>query len=158
MAMKSETVEAFIAEAEKELASILRRKTELEELIKKCKSLFGGEPRQLSLSSEILISSETSNVNLNIKNLRRKRGKKIWEQIVDLLKEVGEPLSISEIVQGFIERKWPLSDKNASKIIYRAMKDKPNIFINTNQGTWDLKKVQPRPPMPPHPTTTKNDT
>jgi hypothetical protein len=34
----------------------------------------------------------------------------------------------------------PLKAKNASKIIYRAMKDKPEILINTNMGTWDLKE------------------
>ena len=72
--------------------------------------------------------------------MRRDRGKKIWEQIMDLLKEVERDLSISEIVQGFQEREWPVSAKNGSKIIYRAMKDKPDMFINTKRGTWDLRE------------------
>jgi hypothetical protein len=152
MAMKSETVEAFVVEAEKELAGILRRKTELEDLITKCKALFGGDKRQQSLPLAIPNSSNPGMVKIKLKSLRSERGKKIWEQIVDLLEEVQMDLSISHIVQGFSERGWPLSDKNASKIVYRAMRDKPTIFMNTDRGTWDLKKrvekVQP-PFLPP---------
>jgi hypothetical protein len=136
MAIKTETVEAFIAEAEKELAEILRRKTELEDLIKKCKSLFGGNQRQQSLPLAIHISSHP----LAKVRATFKREKKLWEQIVDLLKEVGTDLSISDIVQGFRERGWPLSEKNGSKIIYRAMRDKESIFRNTHRGTWTLKE------------------
>jgi hypothetical protein len=145
MAMKTETVDAFIAEAEKELASILRRKAQLEDLIKNCKALFSTEQRQQPLPLGETIAAQV------LKSLRRDRGKKIWEQIVDLLKEVQGELSISEIVQGFQEREWPLSPKNASKIIYRAMRDKPDIFIHTSQGTWDLKERFRKPTPPPQP-------
>ena len=138
MAMKSETVEAFVAEAEKELAGILRRKTELEDLIKKCKALFGGDKRQQSLSLAIPSSSKPSMVKIKLKSLRSERGKKIWEQVADLLKETNMDLSIGKIVHEFKARGWPLSEQNASKIIYRAMKDKPEVFINTDHGTWKL--------------------
>ncbi len=142
MAVKNETVEAFIAEAEKELADVLRRKVELEDLIKKCKALFGVDPRQQTLPLEVPIHTQLSaKIKDNLlKSLRRERGKRIWEQIIDLLKEVERDLTISEIVHGFLEHNWPLSTNNGSKIIYRAMKDKPDIFIHTNRGTWDLKE------------------
>lgn len=139
MAIKSETVEAFIAEAEKELSDILRRKAELEDLIKKCKALFREGHSQQPLPLKIPSYTQPTHM-IEVRSLRRHRGKKIWEQIVDLLNEVGVGLSISEIVQGFKKRDWPLSAKNASKIIYRAMKDKSEIFINTGRGTWDLKE------------------
>jgi len=137
MAIKSEAVEAFIAEAEKELADILRRKTELEDLIKKCKTLFDSGPRQLPLNTGILISTQTSEVELKTNSLRRNRGKKIWEHILDLFNEMDRELSISNIVKEFENRGWPTS-KNAPKIIYRAMRDKPEVFVNTNHGTWKL--------------------
>lgn len=137
MPIKSETVEAFIAEAEKDLAEIIRRKAELEELIRKCKAFFRGDQRQQPLPLTIPISSQPKMVKIKLKNLRSERGKKIWEQIMDLLKEVNRDLSISNIVHEFQKRGWPTS-KNASKIIYRSMKDKPEIFINTNHGTWKL--------------------
>ena len=148
MAIKSETVEAFIAGVEKELADIPRRKAELEkrkveleEIIKKCKALFGEDQRQQSLPLSIPITTQPiSRVRVDLKSLRRERGKKIWEQIVDLLKEVGTDLSISNIVQGFRDHGWPMSAKNASKIVYRALRDKPEIFINTHYGTWNLKE------------------
>jgi hypothetical protein len=138
MAMKNETVEAFVAEAEKELAGILRRKTELEDLIKKCKALFGGDKRQQSLPLAIPNSSKPTMVKIKLTSLRSERGKKIWEQVADLLKETNMDLSIGKIVHEFKARGWPLSEQNASKIVYRAMKDKPEIFINTNHGTWKL--------------------
>jgi hypothetical protein len=146
MAMKSEAVDAFIAEAEKELAKILRRKAELEELINKTKALFGVDHRQQPLPLKIPMSAQSSNmVKIKLKSLRSKRGKKIWEQIVDLLKEMNMDLSISKIVHEFKERDWPLSEQNASKIIYRAMKDKPEIFINTDHSTWKLMERLKQP-------------
>lgn len=156
MTIKSETVQEFIAEAEKELADILHRKADLEDLIKKCKALFLGDYRQQALPLKITMPTrQPKRVTVTVKSLRRDRGKKLWEQIKDILKEVGGDLSVSNIAQEFRERGWPLSAKpsNALKIIYRAMKDKPELFRNTNRGTWDLverfNKVQPRPiPLP----------
>jgi hypothetical protein len=157
-------IKAFISRVHRELNDInekletfQHRKKELEELIIKCKTVFHTDDlRQLSfLNSDVaphslLSRSVAQSVEKTFRKLRS--GKKIWEQIVDLLKEVEMDLSISDIVQGFHERGWPLSEKNAAKILYRAMKDKPTLFINTNRGTWDLKKrldkVQP-PPLPP---------
>lgn len=141
--MKIETVEAFLAELQVELDAVLRRKEELEFLIAKCKSIFGvssikSEP-DIDFSAALATAPSNIPQPIRVVRIKPRREKKIWQQVVDLLKEVGMDLSLRDIERGFQERSWPMHGKNISKIIYRAMRDKPDVFVNTNRGTWDLK-------------------
>jgi len=143
--MKTETVDTFIAELQAELDDVLRRKNELESLIVKCKSIFGASSIKPKLDMDIgtALAPPLSHIPqpmIRTGRARPRREKKIWQQVFDLLEEVKVDLSLRDIEKGFQERSWPLGGKNSTKILYRAMRDKPDIFVNTNRGTWGLKK------------------
>jgi hypothetical protein len=145
MTMKTETVDTFLAELQAELDDVLRRKSELESLIAKCKSIFGASSVKPELDIDLGAALAPSHSYIpqpmiRTARTRPRREKKIWQQVNDLLEEVKVDLSLRDIEKGFQERSWPLEGKNSTKILYRAMRDKPDIFVNTNRGTWDLKK------------------
>lgn len=148
MAFKSETVEAFIAEAEKELADVLGRKrelegreTELKDVIKKCKALFEGDHRQQLLPLE----PPTPSRPISKAKGRRKRKKKagpLWQLVEGLLKEVGPEMEFQQIRQIAVERGWIYDDTAGTKILYRAINDKAEqgkVFVHTGRGAWTLK-------------------
>jgi len=147
MAFKSETVEAFIAEAEKELADVLLRKTELEELIRKCKTLFGGDQRQQSLPLEIPASSTHLIPKVKTKgkgkSRRIQRDAPLWQLVEGLFKEKGwSEIDFQPIRQTAVRRGWITDDSTGTKILYRAMNDKSEkgeVFVHTGRGTWALK-------------------
>lgn len=147
MAFKSETVEAFIAEAEKELADVLRRKTELEgretdleDVIKKCKALFERDHRQQSLPLELPASIRP----ISKAKGRRKRKKKagpLWQLIEGFLKEAGPEMEFQKIRKTAVEKGWIYDDTAGTKILLRAMQDKEGkVFVHTGRGAWALKE------------------
>ncbi|MGC1404617.1 MAG: hypothetical protein WA974_17015 [Thermodesulfobacteriota bacterium] len=150
MAFKSETVEAFIAEAERELVEILRQKTELKEreieleaLIKKCKTLFGGDHRQQSLPLELPTPTRPK-PKAKGRRKRKKKAAPLWQLVEGLYKEKGLlEMEFQQIRQIAVEREWIYDDAAGTKILYRAMENKAKkgeVFVHTGRGTWTLKE------------------
>jgi hypothetical protein len=145
-------IQAFLARVHRELEEIKEqmavfqnRKRELEEMVRKCEAMFGGDqPRKdvpVSPTGQRSFPSPPAAPRHPKKRRYRRiqRAKPLWQLIKDLLREVGRDMSFQEIEQESQARGW--SDKHKTKILLRAMQDKEGkVFVKTNKGTWDLKE------------------
>lgn len=67
--------------------------------------------------------------------------KPLLEGVIEILREIGRPMKLSEITNEFYRRYWKLSKRNGPEILRNTMKKKLNsIFVKVNQGVYDLKE------------------
>jgi hypothetical protein len=67
--------------------------------------------------------------------------KPLLEGVIEILREIGRPMKLSEIANEFYRRYWKLSKRNGPEILRNTMKKKLNsIFVKVNQGVYDLKE------------------
>jgi hypothetical protein len=59
-------------------------------------------------------------------------------RIHNLLKEHPGPMTLSEILNIFYEKKWAISKTNPKEVLRSAMRTKPDIFKQVDVATWDL--------------------
>jgi hypothetical protein len=73
---------------------------------------------------------------------------------IEILKEAGRPLHLTDIENEFRKRRWKLSVKNGREVLRATFrKHIGTIFIKTRKGLYDLKErieqSKPRPILPP---------
>lgn len=142
-------IQAFLARVHRELDEIKEkttvlqnRKRELEEMVRKCEAVFGGDQPRKDVPVSPMGQRGLPLPPRHTKKRRYKRierAKPLWQLIEDLLREVGRDMNFAEIRQESQARGW--SDKSKTKILLRAIQDKEGtVFVRTDQGTWDLKE------------------
>jgi hypothetical protein len=58
----------------------------------------------------------------------------LYLKAVQLIKEAGRPLGLSEMVEEFRKRNWKLSKDNPRQVLRNTLKAKPEIFSKNEQG------------------------
>lgn len=59
---------------------------------------------------------------------------------IEILKEIGRPMHLTDIVQEFRRRRWKLSEKNGKEVLrFTFRKHIGTIFVKTKKGLYDLK-------------------
>lgn len=114
----------------KDLQKIQQRLTQLDTFIEQGKLLAGIESFEGSSEPTPLIE--------------RKRGfgllppddseKPIYLKVMQLIKEAGKSLGLSEMAEEFRKRNWKLSEDNPRQVLRNTLKSKPQIFSTTEQG------------------------
>ncbi len=147
-------IQAFLARVHRELdeikeqmAAFQNRKKELEEMVRRCEAVFGGDqPRTdvpvLPTGQRGFPSLPATPRHTKKKRYKKiKRAKKLWQLIEDLLREVGRDMDLKEIQLESQVRGWGTNGINGTKILRGAIQDKKDIaFVKTDRGTWDLKE------------------
>ena len=65
------------------------------------------------------------------------------KSIIEILKEVNKPLSLSGLVEEFKKRNWKISEKNGRQVLRASILRRPNMFNKSIQGMtayYELKK------------------
>ncbi len=71
---------------------------------------------------------------------------------IEILKEAGRPMHLSEIVDEFRKRRWKLSEKNGREVLrFTFKKHLGSIFMKTKTGQYGLKEPVRVPQLTPKP-------
>lgn len=114
----------------KELEKIKQRLTQLDTFIEQGKLLLGIKSLEGSSEPTPQIEQRKGFGLLPIDD----SAKPIYLKAVQIIKEAGRPMGLSEMTEEFRRRNWKLSEDNPRQVLRNTLKSKPQIFSTTEQG------------------------
>jgi hypothetical protein len=142
MPIKPEMIQALLNDALQELSEINDRKLQLEALVDNLRKYLKKPAGGAATASGTDTYPVTIIKGGEARTVRFRRRKSHATKIAEIVRESTLRMKIKDVIKAYLGKGWELSSSNAYNLMYRAIKDRPDLFTLTADGYVELKSPE----------------